>query len=250
MFSQSKSGLSLPSVFAAAMLVASSAAAWTTTVDPPAVMGGTSTKVTVDLIRPMSSAISVALVSSVPRAASVPATVTVPRMASSFSYVVTTSPVARDTDANITASVDGKVANSATVRVLAASLSALTLVPIDPDTGTSVGGPRPNGSPVDPVSTGPGASATNLWVFRPYGKVTLSGPAPAGGYAFQISSNNVSAQVPATGSVAAGTTSAYFEITTSPVGSMATGSAAISVSAPGVTPLVQLLKIVPNPLTP
>ena len=49
------------------------------------------------------------------------------------------------------------------------------------------------------------------------GTVTLSGPAPAGGAVVTLSSNNPAAQVPASVTVATGSTTATFTVTTSPV---------------------------------
>jgi subtilisin family serine protease len=133
----------------------------------------------------------VALASSNPAVASVPASVTVAAGATVSPYfTLATTQVATVTQVTITASY-GSSSKSATLTVKPTALSSLYL------SASSVTG---------------GASTTS-------NKVTLTGPAAAGGVVVSLASSNPAvASVPASVTVAAGaTTSAYFTITTTPV---------------------------------
>jgi LmbE family N-acetylglucosaminyl deacetylase/lysophospholipase L1-like esterase len=174
------------------------------TVTPSSVVGGTSSQGTVMLngAAPAGGAI-VSLASSAPSVATVPASVTVAAGAASATFLVTTSAVTASTGVTISASYGGATP-TAPLTVTPASASALALNP------TSVVGGNPS-----------------------TGTVTLSGPAPTGGAAVALSSNNPAATVPASVTVAAGATNATFTVTTSAVG-VSTG-VTISASYGGVT---------------
>ncbi|MFL6197882.1 MAG: alpha/beta hydrolase fold domain-containing protein [Thermoanaerobaculia bacterium] len=126
----------------------------------------------------------VSLSSSDPAVASVPASVTVAQGATSATFTVTTSSVASAKTVTISASRRG-ITQSAALAVLAPAVSALTLTP-----GTFAGGCK---------------SST--------GKVTLTAKAPAGGIVVPLTNTNPVAVVPASVTVAAGSTSAAFAIT-------------------------------------
>ncbi len=193
-------------------------------VNPSTVLGGVSSTGTVTLNQaaPTGGAL-VNLSSNNTAAAQVPTTVTVPAGQTTSTFTVTTSPVAADTVATISATYNA-VTQTVPLMVTAATLTSLTLSP------TSVTG----GSP----STG---------------TVTLSGRAPAGGALVSLSSNNTAAaQAPATVTVPAGATTAAFLMTTSDVS--ANTSVSISAVYRGVTrtasltvTAITLTSVTPNP---
>jgi len=78
---------------------------------------------------------------------------------------------------------------------------------------------------VDPSTLSGGATSS--------GTVTLTGAAPAGGFAIKLSSNSASATVPASVSIPAGKTSVIFSVKTVPVKSVTT--AAITATLGGVS---------------
>jgi len=174
---------------------------------PVTVQGGVSSTGTVSLNMPapVGGAV-VGLTSSNTAAAQVPASVTVAAGETTATFTVTTSPVASDTSVTISALYNGVTRTSTlTVTTPVAALSSVSLRP------TSVLG---------------GVSST--------GTVTLDNPAPAGGALVTLSSSNAAAaQVPASVTVAAGTTTATFTVTTSPVASNT--SVTISALYNGVT---------------
>jgi hypothetical protein len=159
-------------------------------VSPTSVVGGISSTGTVRLTGPApTGGAVVTLSSSNTTAARAPASVTVAAGATTATFTITTSPVASNTSATITA-IFG-VTRTASLTVTAPTLSGFSLNP------TSVIG---------------GSSST--------GTVTLSGPAPAGGAAVTLSSSNTTAtHPPASVTVLAGATTATFTITTTPVAS-------------------------------
>ena len=170
---------------------------------PAKVQGGVSSTGTVSLNMPapVGGAV-VGLTSSNTAAAQVPASVTVLAGGTTATFTATTSPVASDAAATITA-LYNSVSLTATLAVtVTAPVAALSSVSLSP---TSVLG---------------GVSST--------GTVTLDNPAPAGGALVTLSSSNTAAaQVPASVTVAAGETTATFTITTSPVAS----NTAVTISA-------------------
>jgi RHS repeat-associated protein len=128
--------------------------------------------------------------------------VTVPAGATSVSFNVTTSPVASDTLATITASFSQSVATGA-ITVLAPQLVSVSLVP-------------------SAVTSGSAATGT----------VTLTGPAPTA-FVVNLSSNNAAATVPASVTIAANASSATFTATTS--ASTINATATISATWAGIT---------------
>ncbi len=148
----------------------------------------------------------VSLSSSNTAAATVPATMIVHGGLSSGTFPVSTlaGPVTRTT--TITASANG-VSRTADLTVTPSAAAALSTVAVNPASVT-------------------GGAASQ-------GTVTLTSPAPAGGFAVSLSSGNTAATVPAGVSVAQGATSATFAIATSAV--MASTPVTITASAGGVT---------------
>ena len=120
-------------------------------------------------------------------AVSVPATVTVPDGKFSITFAVTTSAVTQQTTSTITAA-DSLSHASAKLTLLVDSIASLSLSP-----STVVGG-------VGSVGT-----------------VTLTSPAPAGGWKVTLSATGDGVVVPASLTVPAGATTATFKITTQPV---------------------------------
>ena len=224
----------------AALMVRRSAAVTalsSVSVSPATVLGGASSIGTVTLSGSApADGVVVSLASSNTAATQVPATVTVLAGATATAFSVATSPVASDTPVTITAT-HNTVTRTATLTVTAAAVAALSSVS------------------VSPASVAGGASST--------GTVTLSGSAPAGGAAVSLTSDNVAAaQVPASVTVAAGATTAAFEVTTSPVATDTsititatlnnlTRNAALTVMAPstGLNPVFHISQIPDNALT-
>ena len=162
--------------------------------NPTSVIGGQSSQGTVTLSNPAPAGGAVVTLSSSNGAASVPTSVTVSGGALSASFTVNTTPVSSATSATIAANYNNSNV-SATLSIGAAptlpTLTALTL---------------------NPASVRGGSTST--------GRVTLSGPAPAGGAVINLSSSNPSvATVPASIVVPAGATSATFSVSTARVSS-------------------------------
>jgi hypothetical protein len=167
------------------LLIASfaSAQALKVTVTPTEITGGAGSinvLIAVALDRNMLGA-TVTLTSSHPAVASVPSSVFVPNGARSFSYTVTTVPVARDTSVRISASVSNVPiqGSEATLRVLAPVLTSFHISP-----GRVVGGHPP----IDPTKPA-------VWHFvLVKGSVSLTGPAP-GDMSVVLSSSDPAATV-------------------------------------------------------
>ena len=186
------------------------------TVNPTSVTGGTSSAGTVTLTGPAPSAgFPVTLASD--NAAATPSTtsITIASGQTSGTFTVNTTAVTTSTTAHITAS-------NGTTNVQA----TLTIMPVANLTAVSV----------NPTSVTGGNTST--------GTLTLNNPAPTGGAVVSLSSDSTSAVVPATATVAAGSTSGTFTITTSGVSSVTT--AHISATYNSVTPTPATLTI--NPL--
>ena len=154
---------------------------------PTSVTGGSASTGTATLNAPAPGGGAAVSLSSNAAAASVPGSVTIPAGATSATFTVTTIAVAASTTATISGSYGST--QTASLTVIPPVLSALALSP------TSVTG---------------GSSST--------GTVTLNGPAPAGGAVVALSSNNTNATtVPPSVTVAAGSTTATFTVTTKTV---------------------------------
>ncbi|WP_157046190.1 Ig-like domain-containing protein [Geotalea uraniireducens] len=165
--------------------------------NPSSVAGGATSRGTVGLSGPApSGGVSVSL-SDNSSAAGVPASVTIPSGSTSAIFTITTTPVAGSTPVTISASYGG-VTRTATLTVARPVLSALSVSP------TSVRG---------------GATSR--------GTVRLSSPAPSGGVVVSLSDNSSAAGVPANVTIAGGSTSATFTITTTRV----TRSTSVTISA-------------------
>lgn len=190
-------------------------------VNPSSVTGGTPSTGTVTLgsAAPAGGA-TVSLGSNQPGAASVPGTVTVPAGATSASFEVTTFPV-DNTTVQLSATL-GSATQFAALSVTRASSSALSTISLSPS--TVVGG----------------NSAT--------GTARLSAAAPPGGTVVALSDNSAATSVPASVTVAAGTTSRTFTVTTSAV-SVQT-PVVVSGSAGGVTRSATLTLNPPTPAAP
>ncbi|HKH46448.1 MAG TPA: alpha/beta hydrolase fold domain-containing protein [Thermoanaerobaculia bacterium] len=196
-------------------------------VAPGSVTGGTNATgtVTIDRAAPAGGAV-VSLGTSNSAAATVPASVTVAAGATSATFTVTSKPVAAAATVQVTASYRG-VGRTASLTVQAPVLSALTLTP------SSVAG---------------GCAAST-------GKITLSGKAPTGGLVVSLTNANPAATLPASVTVAAGSSSATFSISTTTVSAAQSG--AVTASFGGVTRSATLtvrpvglltLALAPNPV--
>ena len=188
---------------------------------PTTVIGGNNSSGTIQLsgAAPSGGAV-VALTSTGP--ATPPASVTVPPGASSATFTVSTQGVSGATSASVTGAYAG-VSKSATLTVNAAALITLTVNP-----GTVVGGSTATGS------------------------VSLNGQAPPTGALVVLgSSDKAAATTPDNVLIAAGTSSASFNIISKSV--RATKSTTISATYAGVTRSVRLqvrkttLDPIPNP---
>jgi len=153
---------------------------------PASVNGGDSSQATVVLSGPAPKGGLVVALSSSDPAAQVPASITVPAGATSATFTVTTKAVTQQVVATLTASANGKSVTG-TLTVLAPTLTKLVLTP--------------------PTLPG-GQKAT--------GTLNLTFAAP-GGAVVALSSDNPAAQVPATVTIPANTTTTTFTITTSAV---------------------------------
>jgi len=172
---------------------AASATLSSVTVSPATAVGGNSSTGTVTLsaAAPSGGAV-VTLSSSNTAVATVPASVTVAAGSTSKTFTVTTQPVASSTPVTISGSFGG-----------ATSSAVLTVAPPPPPASLSA-------VSVSPTSVTGGAT--------PQGTVTLTSAAPAGGAVVTLSSSNTTAAtVPASVTIAAGSTSATFAITTAAV---------------------------------
>ena len=167
----------------------------TLTIAPASVTGGTSAAATVTLSGVVASGSSVTVALSVPAGspASVPASVTVVAGAKTASATVNTTAVSSSTTVTVTATAAG-ITRTATVAITPPSVASLLL---------------------NPNSLTGGASST--------GTVTLTGPAPAGGFAVSLFSNTTEATVPATLTIAAGSATGTFMV--------ATGTISVATSA-------------------
>ena len=183
-------------------------------VNPSAVAGGANATGTVTLTGAApAGGYSVALSSS-QSAVTVAGSVLVPAGSTTATFPISTKPVATSIDSIITASAAGTT-GTATLAVTAPLLSSLTTNP-------------------NPVQGG--ASATAV--------VSISSPAPSGGFVVSIQSDNAAATVPATVTIAAGATSATFTVSTIVVGS--DRNVTVSVTAPGAAKSAVLTVLAPK----
>ena len=163
------------------------------TLIPNVVVGGLSVTGQVVLSNPAPSGGATVALSSSDPTAQVPATVTVPAGALSAYFTVTTSPVTTDTPVSITATYSGSsVSGPLTIVNSPPAIVPMTLS-------------------LNPASLNGGDTSEAT--------VTLTGPAPKGGFVVALSSSDPAAQVPvpATVTVPFGSTAAVFPVTTSAV---------------------------------
>jgi hypothetical protein len=166
------------------------------TLNPTSVVGGSATStgtVTLSSVAPAGG--TVVTLSSNNAAAQVPASVTVAANATTATFTVTTTTVSSSTTATITAAYNSSN-RTANLTITPRTVSGLSMNP------TSVVGGSANST----------------------GTVTLSAIAPVGGAVVTLSSNNAAAQVPASVTVPANSTSATFTVTTSTVSSSVTAT--------------------------
>jgi uncharacterized repeat protein (TIGR03803 family) len=172
----------------------------TLSLSPVSVTGGTTSTATVTLASPApNGGAVVSLASSAPGAATVPATVLIMKGKTTKTFTVTTFAVATVTPVNISASYAGTTATSP-LTVNPAALSALTL---------------------NPLGVKGGVSST--------AKVTLNGPAPAGGLLVTLTSSKPSVAASTSVTVPAGSSSATVPITTFAV----TANTTVNITATG-----------------
>jgi probable HAF family extracellular repeat protein len=193
---------------------------------PASLPGGkvSAAKVTLTGQAPAGDAV-VRITSSRPDIAPVPATFVVPSWTNTRSFNIIPAVVSQPTTVQISATY-GLVTIRKTLTVVPPTLTQLYLTPT-----TVIGGC--------------GTSA---------GKIVLSGSAPAAGAVVPLKNTNPKANVPASVTVAAGTTSKTFTVTTQPVTSPATGTVTASYGGVSQTlnfsvrPIrVQTLTLSPNP---
>ena len=151
---------------------------------PTTVVGGNSSTGTVRLNGPAPSGGALVTLSDNSASAQTPGSVTVAAGATSASFTVTTSTVTSSTSVTMSATYNGATVQAG-LTVNPPTLSSLVLRPT-----TVVGGNSSTGT------------------------VTLSGPAPSGGAVVTLSDNSTAAQTPASVTVAAGSRTATFTVTT------------------------------------
>jgi hypothetical protein len=154
--------------------------------NPSSLTGGASSTGTITLTSPAPSGGAVVTLSCNNAGVIVPPTVTVPAGSMTRTFSVTTTAVSVATSATISATYNGSV--SAAVNIIPPAVSAMSL---------------------NPLSVTGGSLST--------GTITLTGPAPAGGVLVTLSSNNAAAVVPAGATIAAGSASGTFTVSTSAV---------------------------------
>ncbi len=181
------------------------------TLSPTSVTGQAGSVATVAVATAPTTDESLSVSSSNPAVASVPTSVTIPQGSTRGGFNILTQPVTTATVVTISVSGGGTTvsANLTLLPAATASLSAIS---------------------VSPASVSGGSAAQ--------GTVTLSGAAPAGGVVVSLSSNTVSAAVPASVTVPQGATSAAFAISTASVAASTT--ATITASAGGMNQAAQL----------
>ncbi|HEY3161196.1 MAG TPA: hypothetical protein VGJ78_19660 [Vicinamibacterales bacterium] len=206
-----------PSRVTASVTVNPSVNVWVTSLalSPSTVTAGTSSTGTVTLNAPAPSGGATVQLSSM-SPATVPPTVTVPGGATTATFTVGTTSVSATTQAKLWAVLNTTWGAVLTVTPGAAGAPSLSTLSLSPTTVTG------------------GTSSQ--------GTVTLSGPAPSGGSVVTLSSSNTAvATVPASVTVAAGSTSQTFTVTT------ATVSAATSATITGTLGVSRSATLTVNP---
>ena len=155
--------------------------------DVSSVSGGASATGTVTIANPAPASGYVVTLSSSSDKVTIPASVTIAAGQTSATFQATTVAVASDVTSTITASANG----------------------IDKTSNLTVKAPSIASFATDPASITGGNSVTAT--------ITLSDPAPVGGLTIALSSNNGAVSVPVAITVAAGETTATFDVNTSNV---------------------------------
>jgi|GEM_PF-2233195 len=156
-------------------------------VNPATVLGGSASVGTVTISNPAPSNGTIVVLSSNSSAVTVPVSVVVSGGATTANFNITTQAVASATQATILGTT-GTTSIGTNLTVNPPGLQNLTL---------------------NPNAVNGGASTT--------GTITLTGPAPTGGFSIALTSDNAVATVPANVLVPAGATSATFTVTTTGV---------------------------------
>jgi hypothetical protein len=177
-------------------------------VNPSTVVGGNASSGTIVMSSGPATDVAVSLSSSNPAVASVPATATVPANSFTGGFIVSTSAVAASTSVVITATYNGS-SRSATLTVTPAGASSVSLQSVTASPSSVSGG-----------------SPTSAFVM-------LSGAAETDAVVSLSSSNPAVVSIPASVTVASGTTARGFTVTTTSVSS--TTTATISATYNGVT---------------
>ncbi len=175
-------------------------------INPASVLGGTTSTGTVTIAGPAPATGFVVSLACSGKSVSIPSTVTVADGATTASFTISTLPVSMD-DSSVIAASSGATVKSSTLTITAPRVSSLVFSP-----ATVTGGSTSTGT------------------------VTLSVPAPVGGYVVPISSNSSIATVPSSIPIAEGETTGVFTVNTSPVSTdssvpISASSAGTSVSA-------------------
>jgi hypothetical protein len=179
---------------------------------PTSVVGGTSSTGTVTLNAPAPSGGILVTLSDNNAAATAPASVTVAANARTATFTVTTTPVSSSTTVTVSASYNG-VTRTASFTITPPAAASLTL---------------------NPASLRGGGTST--------GTVTLTGPAPAAGTVVTLSSSSSGvASVPASITVASGSTAGSFTISTRSVNR----NTGVTISATAINRVTALLTVTP-----
>jgi len=195
-------------------------------VSPTSVLGGSTTTGTVTLTGPAPAGGRVVDLASNLSAATVPANVTVPAGATSATFAVTTTPLAYSATATLSATNNGVTAT----------------------TSLTVRGPAPVSVTLLPTSVAGGKTSIAT--------ITIEAPAPAGGVVVDLSTSVPDASVPANVAIPAGATKASVTVTTQAVS--ANVSASIRATLNGVqksgtlviaAPVIRTVTFTPSSIT-
>ncbi len=191
-------------------------------INPSSVEGGTSAAGTVVMTVAATNGAVVSLSSSNPSVASVPATTTVAPNGFTGTFTVTTSAVASNTSVTITASYNGDTRTAPLTVTPAGAGVSLQSVTVSPSSVT-------------------GGSNTSAFV-------SLSGGAPPGGATVALSSSNPSVvSIPASVTVAEGTTARGFTVTTTNVATTTTVTITAAYNGTSVTATATVTPAAPPP---
>jgi hypothetical protein len=197
-----------------AKLFSSAVGVASVSISPASVTGGTAAAGTITLDAPAPAGGTQVSVTSASGAIGLPSTVAVAAGQTSAPFTITTNAVATDTDASITASVNG-VSATGSLQIRKPVLGAATINPVS-------------------IAGGDTAQLT----------VTINGPAPAGGLVVALTSGNAKVTVPASVTIAAGQSSAVANVVASTV--TTDTDVTLSASLSGVTKTATLRILSPR----